>query len=116
MYLFNFYQECLIFIIIYQVFDVIKSSDGSDVLLNKIKIVCGDISNEKLGLSDSDFKMLCDNVNIVVHCAATLDFETDLKTSVNINLMGTKRIVELCKEIKNLNVRTYYFIFNINNN
>lgn len=93
-------------------FDVLKSSDGSDVLLNKIKPVCGDISNEKLGLSDSDFKLLCDNVNIVVHCAATLDFETDLKTSVNINLMGTKRVVELCKKIKNLHVSTY-IIFNI---
>lgn len=85
-------------------FDLIKSSEGSDVLLNKIKYVNGDISAEKLGLSDDDYKMLCDNINIVVHCAASLDFETDLKTAVTINLIGTKRIVELCKEIKNLKV------------
>lgn len=84
------------------VFGVIKASEGSDVLLNKIKPVCGDISEEKLGLSDNDFNVLCDHVNIVVHCAATLDFETDLKTAININLMGTKRIVELSKQIKNL--------------
>lgn len=84
------------------VFDVIKASEGFDELLNKIKPVSGDISEENLGLSDDDFKMLCDNVNIVVHCAATLDFETDLKTAVTINLLGTKRIVELSKQIKNL--------------
>uniref|UniRef100_A0A2S2Q417 Fatty acyl-CoA reductase n=1 Tax=Sipha flava TaxID=143950 RepID=A0A2S2Q417_9HEMI len=84
------------------VFDKLKTDDGFDVLINKIKPVCGDISEEKLGLSDEDYKMLCENVNIVVHCAATLDFETDLKTAVIINLMGTKRIVELCKQIKNL--------------
>jgi len=54
--------------------------------------------------------MLCDNVNIVVHCAATLDFETDLKTAVIINLMGTKRIVALSKQIKNLQVTKHYFI------
>ncbi|XP_022166923.1 putative fatty acyl-CoA reductase CG8306 [Myzus persicae] len=84
------------------VFDVIKTSDGFDELLSKIKPVCGDISEENLGLSDDDFKMLCDNVNIVVHCAATLDFETDLKTAVTVNLLGTKRIVELSKKIKNL--------------
>lgn len=92
-------------------FDVIKSSEGSDVLLNKIKPVCGDISEEKLGLSDNDFNILCDHVNIVVHCAATLDFETDLKTAITINLMGTKRIVELSKQIKNLqvNIPLYYY-------
>lgn len=78
--------------------------ENSDELLNKIKPVCGDISEEKLGLSDDDFKMLCNNVNIVVHCAATLDFEVDLKTAVIINLLGTKKIVELCKQIKNLKV------------
>jgi len=52
--------------------------------------------------------MLCDNVNIVVHCAATLDFETDLKTAVTVNLLGTKRIVELSKKIKNLQVKMHY--------
>lgn len=81
-----------------------KSSEGSDVLLNKIIPVNGDISVEKLGLSDNDYKMLCDNINIVVHCAASLDFETDLKTAVTVNLIGTKRIVDLCKRIQNLQV------------
>lgn len=81
-----------------------KSSDGSDTLLNKIKPVNGDISEEKLGLSNVNYQMLCDNVNIVIHCAATLDFETDLKTAVSINLIGSKRVVELCKNIKNLQV------------
>jgi len=76
-------------------------------LLNKIIPVCGDIAEENLGLSDDDFKMLCNKVNIIVHCAATLDFETDLKTAVTINLMGTKRIVELSKNIKDLKVIIY---------
>jgi len=55
--------------------------------------------------------MLCDNVNIVVHCAATLDFETDLKTAVIVNLMGTKSIVELSKKIKNLQVKMNYIFY-----
>lgn len=88
-------------------FDCLKKTSDSELLLSKIKPVSGDISEEKLGISDDDFKMLCSNVNIVVHCAATLDFETDLKTAVNINLLGTKRIVELCKQIQNLHVRIF---------
>lgn len=98
-------------------FDRLKnSSDSIDIeaLLSKIIPVSGDISEEKLGLSDEDFKMLCDNVNIVVHCAATLDFETDLKTAVIINLLGTKRIVELCKQIKTLHVRIILFFYYLN--
>lgn len=86
------------------------------MLLNKILPIYGDISQEKLGLSDDDFSLLCNNVNIVVHCAATLDFETDLKTAVIINLLGTKRIIDLCKEIKDLQVPTkillYFIIIN----
>lgn len=89
----------------HQVFDELKKSDGSTALFNKIQPVCGDISEENLGLSDDDIEMLCNNVNIVVHCAATLDFDTDLKSAVTINLMGTKRVVELSKKIKNLKVR-----------
>jgi alcohol-forming fatty acyl-CoA reductase len=87
-----------------------KTSKDFDALFDKIKPVRGDIADERLGLSDEDYKMLCDNVNIVVHCAATLDFETDLKTAVNINLLGTKRVVELCKQMKNLQVNiTFYY-------
>lgn len=90
-------------------FDVLKEKDDHEELLNKIKPIAGDISEEKLGLSEEDFKMLSDKVNIVVHCAASLDFETDLKTAVNINLLGTKRVVELCKQITNLNVSRSFF-------
>ncbi|XP_050526582.1 putative fatty acyl-CoA reductase CG8306 [Daktulosphaira vitifoliae] len=84
------------------VFETLKNTEGGPVLLNKLIPISGDISAEKLGLSDEDEKMLCDNINIVVHCAATLDFETDLLTAININLMGTKRIVDLSKKIKKL--------------
>lgn len=97
-------------------FEVLKNSGVSDERFNKIVPVCGDIAEEKLGLSDDDLNALRDNVHIVVHSAATLDFETDLKTAVLVNLIGTKRVVDLCKEIKNLRVSlpqitTHYRIF-----
>lgn len=94
----------------FKVFEVLKNTEGGPVLLNKLIPVSGDISEEKLGLSDEDEKMLCDNVNIVVHCAATLDFETDLLTAININLLGTKRIVDLSKKIKKLSVSSLNYI------
>lgn len=46
--------------------------------------------------------MLIDNVNVVFHSAATLDFEATLKPTVEINLLGTRRVMQLCQQIKNL--------------
>lgn len=66
--------------------------------------VAGDVGEENLGLSEEDKQLLRDNVNIVFHSAATLDFEASLKTTVNINLLGTRRVVGLCKTITNFKV------------
>uniref|UniRef100_A0A170WJA9 Fatty acyl-CoA reductase CG5065-like protein n=1 Tax=Triatoma infestans TaxID=30076 RepID=A0A170WJA9_TRIIF len=44
-----------------------------------------------MGLSNNDRQMLIDNINIVLHSAATLDFEANLKYTVKINLQGTRR-------------------------
>ncbi|KAK9507894.1 hypothetical protein O3M35_007658 [Rhynocoris fuscipes] len=83
------------------IFSVLREEKGSDVF-NKLSGVSGDVGEANLGLSDSDRQTLIDNVNIVFHSAATLDFEADLRTTVQINLQGTRRIIELCKNIKNL--------------
>uniref|UniRef100_A0A069DUT1 Fatty acyl-CoA reductase n=1 Tax=Panstrongylus megistus TaxID=65343 RepID=A0A069DUT1_9HEMI len=85
------------------IFSVLREEKGSDIF-NKLIAVQGDVGEENLGLSNNDRQILIDNINIVLHCAATLDFEADLKYTVKINLQGTRRVVELCKAIKNLNV------------
>lgn len=82
---------------------MLKEEKGSEVF-TKLSAVQGDVGEDNLGLSNNDKQTLIDNVNIVFHCAATLDFEADLKCTVKINLLGTRRVVELCKKIKNLNV------------
>lgn len=64
--------------------------------------VSGDVGEENLGLSPADRTLLINNVNVVLHSAATLDFQEPLKPTVNINLLGTRRVLELCGNIKNL--------------
>ena len=46
--------------------------------------------------------MLIENVNIVFHIAATVKFNEALNVAVNINTKGTARIIQLCKELKNV--------------
>lgn len=50
----------------------------------------GDVGQENLGLSNHDRQKLIDNVNVVIHSAATLDFNETLRPTVNINLLGTR--------------------------
>nr|CAI5818132.1 unnamed protein product [Callosobruchus analis] len=46
--------------------------------------------------------MLERTVNVVFHSAATVKFDEKLKLSVTINLVGTRRLVELCKRMDHL--------------
>lgn len=83
------------------VFERIKRENGEN-LFKKLIPVAGDVGEENLALSANDRLTLVEHVNIVIHSAATLDFEADLKSTVNINLLGTRRVVLISQEIRDL--------------
>lgn len=64
----------------------------------------GDVTQSELGISPLDQKTLVDNVSIVFHSAATVKFDEALKLSVAMNLLGTKRLVELSYKMTKLEV------------
>nr|XP_023016551.1 putative fatty acyl-CoA reductase CG8306 [Leptinotarsa decemlineata] len=71
-------------------------------IFSKVKAIAGDVSQDKLGISPADQHILTENVNVIFHSAATLDFGDTLKTTVDINLLGTRRVIDLAKECRNL--------------
>lgn len=83
------------------VFNRLKEEKQTD-LFKKLIAVAGDVGEENLGLSAEDRTTLINAIQVVFHSAATLDFEADLKSTTSINLLGTRRIVQLCQEIKDL--------------
>ncbi|VVC88105.1 unnamed protein product [Leptidea sinapis] len=70
--------------------------------LNKIVPVIGDICLPQLGLSTKEEKLLIDSVSFVFHSAATVNFNDELIKTYNINVKGTERVLELCKQMKKL--------------
>ena len=46
--------------------------------------------------------MLIENVNVIIHCAATADFNARLDDAVKINVRGPLEVLALAKRIKNL--------------
>ncbi|CAG9131828.1 unnamed protein product [Plutella xylostella] len=64
--------------------------------------VAGDVQQLRLGLSDDDWNMLAEEVNIIYHAAATVRFEEPIKLAILTNVRGTREMIELAKNTKNL--------------
>ncbi|CAH1382131.1 unnamed protein product [Tenebrio molitor] len=67
-----------------------------------VNVVAGDCTQEDLGLTPEDQEELISKTNIVFHVAATVDFNENIKTAYDINVKGTKALLEFCKKFKNL--------------
>ena len=66
--------------------------------------VKGDVTLPELGLSSSDLQLLIENVSIVFHSAATIRFNEELKTALEMNVKGPMRLLEICRQMKRLEV------------
>jgi len=69
---------------------------------SKLVGIQGDLLEPNLGISDEDRQILCKHVNIVFHSAATVRFDEPLKVAVNMNIIGVRKVIDLCKSIENL--------------
>ncbi|XP_017781377.1 PREDICTED: putative fatty acyl-CoA reductase CG5065 [Nicrophorus vespilloides] len=81
-------------------FDILRKERPGD--LSKVLPIEGDITQPNLAISVNDRVMLSRTVNVVFHSAATVKFDEKLKLSVTINMLGTQRLIELCKKMTNL--------------
>jgi len=70
----------------------------------KIVVIKGDIGLPGLGLTTEDTLTLQESVSVVIHAAATINFNEKLKHALNLNVTGTQRLVELCKSMRNFAV------------
>ncbi|XP_043523994.1 putative fatty acyl-CoA reductase CG5065 [Frieseomelitta varia] len=71
-------------------------------MLKKVKALSGDVGMKNLGLTDEQLDILINETDIIFHCAATLRLESKLKDAIDMNTIGTKRVIELSKKMKKL--------------
>lgn len=72
--------------------------------MTKIIPVKGDVSLPMLGLSQRDLNVLIENVSLVFNVAATIRFNEDLRTAVQINVKGPQELLLVCRQLKHLDV------------
>ncbi|XP_047513279.1 fatty acyl-CoA reductase 1-like isoform X2 [Pieris napi] len=71
---------------------------------SKVFFIAGDCSEIGLGMSEEDRALIVNRAHIVFHVAASVRFDDTLKVAAGLNLRGTRELVELAKEIRNLEV------------
>ncbi|CAH2101747.1 unnamed protein product [Euphydryas editha] len=72
------------------------------VFESKVYFISGDVSEVGLGLSDEDRTLIVNKTHIIFHAAASVRFDDPLKVAARLNIRGTKEIMELAKDVRNL--------------
>ena len=63
----------------------------------RIEVVCGDVSMDKLGFSDWEYSKFAEEVTHIIHSAATTQFNLPLECAHQVNVVGTKNVMEFAK-------------------
>ncbi|XP_072948526.1 fatty acyl-CoA reductase 1-like [Epargyreus clarus] len=84
-----------------QCFDRLRR-ERPGVYEKKMFFIAGDVSEIGLGLSEEDRALIVNRVNIIFHVAASVRFDDSLPVAAKLNLRGTKELVELASDVREL--------------
>jgi thioester reductase-like protein len=68
----------------------------------RARAVAGDVTSPGLGLNAQTRAKVAEDAGAVMHCAASISFDQPLDEARAINVEGTRSIIELAREIKDL--------------
>ncbi len=97
-----------------QAFDRLRASLGdrfTKLCDEKVHVVGGDLTCERLGLPADEYVKLCERITLVVNSAATVTFDERLDLAVELNTLGPGRLLQLardCGQVPFMHVSTCY--------
>ena len=70
----------------------------------RIRVVVGDVAESRFGLSETDFDVLCQQIDAVYHLAASIDLVSSYLAIRKVNTFSIRNVLELClrKRFKHL--------------
>ena len=80
-------------------FDRLRSQWGEDfdeICERRVSVISGDVTSEGLGLNEAEQQLFA-SCDVVIHSAATVSFDSPLDSSIEINLLGPNRILDVLK-------------------
>jgi len=79
------------------IFDDLRGVHGDRfdaMLADKISVVGGDLTQDRLGLSPDEYARLASEVTLVLNCAAACSFDESLDRALQANALGAKRVLQ----------------------
>lgn len=74
--------------------------------LDKLQVLNGDMTaGDNLGLNSTDLELFKRSINVVFHSEANVAFNDSITNALNINVLGTRRFLDLCREATQLKVK-----------
>jgi thioester reductase-like protein len=71
-----------------------------EFLNTRTRLFLGDLTSERFGLPDDQYRALVDTTDSVLHCAASLNRKSE-KQCLNVNLRGTLEVIQLARRAQN---------------
>lgn len=93
-----------------------KSREFYEEKLKRIVPIAGDLIMDKLGLSPEDKSLLVNELDLIINCAASVNFDDPLLDAIQINYFGCMRILELAQECRKLQSLTHVSTAYVNSN
>ncbi len=76
-------------------------------IIERVRIVCGDVSKARLGMTDNNWRRLSAKVDIILHGAARISWLDSFKKLEPTNVDGTRNILEFAHERRS---KTLHFV------
>jgi thioester reductase-like protein len=81
-----------------------------ELLHTRVRIFRGDLTSERFGLSDDDYRAIVDTSDSILHCAASLNRKSE-KQCLNVNLRGSLEMIQLARRAQSMHgLRRYSFV------
>uniref|UniRef100_A0A1B0BQB9 Fatty acyl-CoA reductase n=1 Tax=Glossina palpalis gambiensis TaxID=67801 RepID=A0A1B0BQB9_9MUSC len=84
-----------------------KILDANPDIVNKVHVIKGDLLEDDLGINVDESKHLITNIEIIFHCAANVRFDQPLRPMVEMNVVGTLKLLKLAEKMENLKSFAY---------
>ncbi len=69
---------------------------------SRLRIFRGDLTTERFGLADDEYRVLVDTTGSILHCAASLNRRSE-RQCLNVNLRGSLEVIQLARRAQNHN-------------
>ena len=83
---------------------------------DKVRSMAGELTQSNVGLSASDMETLVNQCDIFIHCAAIVDFNERLDRAIELNVLGSLRMLNIAKQSTRLSAFIHVSTAYVNSN